>query len=129
MPFELTTVADDAATFHEDRRVDHLDGLAPDTDYEHRGVAFRTLVRPSGVLRCRFATVNDVHFGEEEAGRIDDRPDGPIKRVPAGAPPFPETMNRAAAAELAAVDLAAVVVKGDLTSDGTPEEFAAFEPC
>ena len=129
MPLELTTVADDAATFHEDGHVDHLNGLAPDTDYEHRGVAFRTLVRPSGVLRCRFATVNDVHFGEEEAGRIDDRPDGPIKRVPAGAPPFPETMNRAAAAELAAVDLAAVVVKGDLTSDGTPEEFAAFEQC
>ena len=36
-------------------------------------------------------------------------------------------MNRAAAAEMAAADLAAVIVKGDLTNDGTPEEFAAFE--
>jgi predicted phosphodiesterase len=38
-------------------------------------------------------------------------------------------MNRAAVAELVAADLAAVIVKGDLTSDGTDEEFAAFEQC
>jgi len=126
---ELTTVADDAATFHDGLEVDQLDGLEPDTEYVHRDVAFRTLVRPHGALRCRFATVNDVHFGEQEAGRIDDHELGPIKRPAPGAPPFPETMNRAAAAELAAADLAAVIVKGDLTSDGTAEEFAAFEDC
>lgn len=130
---ELTTVADDAATFHESTPhgvvVDHIDGLEPDTSHERHGITFRTLPRPTGPLRCRIGTVNDVHFGEHEAGRIDDHTDGPILRMPAGAEPYPETMNRAAAAEMSGVDLDAVIVKGDLTTDGTPEEFADFESC
>jgi len=129
MPLELTTVADDSATFHDELDVEHLDGLQPDTEHEHRGITFKTLLHPRGMLRCRLATVNDVHFGESEAGRIDHRDDGPIKRLPVGSPPYPETMNRAAAAEMAAADLVAVVVKGDLTNDGTDEEFADFEDC
>jgi predicted phosphodiesterase len=75
------------------------------------------------------ATVNDLHFGEVEAGRIDDNPLGPSQRAGEGEPPYPETMNRAAAAEIAAIDPVAVVVKGDLTTDGTDDEFAAFEAC
>jgi Icc protein len=128
---ELTTVGDDAATFHVRDggpvAVDELTGLAPDTGYEHRGVAFRTLARPSGALRSRLGTVNDVHFGETEAGRIEDHAQGPILRVPPDAEPYPETMNRAAVAALAAADLAAVIVKGDLTTSAAPEEFAAFD--
>jgi Icc protein len=126
---ELTTVADDAATFHDGLVVDHLADLQPDTEYEHRGWSFRTLTRPSGRLRCRFGTVNDVHFGEVEAGRLEGHDDGPIKRLPPDSTPFPETMNRAAVAEMIAAELAAVIVKGDLTNDGTPEEFADFEDC
>jgi 3',5'-cyclic-AMP phosphodiesterase len=126
---ELTTVDDAAATFHDGTTVERLDGLAPATDYEHAGIAFRTLPRPSGPLRCRFGTVNDVHFGEVEAGRIDENPNGPIRRAAPGEPPYPETMNRAAADEMAAADLAAVIVKGDLSNDGTPAEFAEFEDC
>jgi 3',5'-cyclic-AMP phosphodiesterase len=126
---ELTTVGDDVAAFHDGTTVDRVEGLEPATEYEHHGISFRTLGRPSGALRCRFATVNDVHFGEVEAGRIDDHTLGPIRRVAPGAPPYPEVMNRAAVAEMAAVDLAAVVVKGDLTTDGAPAEFAAFEDC
>ena len=38
--------------------------------YEHHGIAYTTLPRPPGELRCRVATVNDVHFGETEAGRV-----------------------------------------------------------
>ena len=38
-------------------------------------------------------------------------------------------MNLGAAAEMAAADLAAVIVKGDLSTDGTADEFAAFEAC
>jgi Icc protein len=129
---ELTTVADDAATFHVrdgggDVRVDELIGLEPDTSYEHGGVAFRTLPRPAGALRTRLGTVNDVHFGETEAGRVEDYPEGPILRVPPDAEPYPETMNRAAATELAAADLDAVIVKGDLTTSADPDEFAAFD--
>ena len=129
MAVELTTVADDAATFHDGATVDHLGDLDPDTEYERHGITFRTLVRPSGTLRCRFGTVNDVHFGETEAGRIDDLTEGPIRRVPPGSDPYPETMNRCAVAEMAVADLAAVIVKGDLTTDGRPAEFAAFEEC
>ncbi len=126
---DLTTVDDESAMFHEGAGVEHVSGLEPDTRYEINGIAFRTLRRPTGTLHCRLATVNDVHFGEVEAGRIGDLPKGPIQRVPEGAEPYPETMNRAAVSEMAAADLAAVVVKGDLTTDGTPEEFAAFEDC
>lgn len=129
MTIELTTVADDLAVFHEGTSFDRIEGLEPDTGYERHGVAFRTLARPAGPLRARVATVNDVHFGEIEAGRVDDHPLGPIKRAVPGDPPYPETMNRAAAAEMATVPLDAVIVKGDITSDGTDDEFAAFEAC
>ena len=129
MAVELTTVADDAATFHDGTTVDHVGDLEPDTAYERHGIPFRTLPRPTGRLRCRFGTVNDVHFGETEAGRIDDLTEGPIRRVPPGAEPYPEMMNRATVAEMAVADLAAVIVKGDLTTDGEPAEFAEFEDC
>jgi 3',5'-cyclic AMP phosphodiesterase CpdA len=126
---ELTTVADDLVVLHEGTTVHRFDGLEPNTPYELLGQAVRTLARPAGALRCRFATVNDVHFGETEAGRIDDHPEGPIQRAAPGEPPYPETMNRTAAAEIAAVDPAAVLVKGDLSLDGHPDEWAAFEAC
>jgi 3',5'-cyclic AMP phosphodiesterase CpdA len=126
---ELTTVADDSATFHDGTSVDHVRGLAPAAEHVAHGIAFRTLPTPSGPLRCRIGTVNDVHFGETEAGRIDDNPLGPIRRAAPGEPPYPETMNLGAAAEMVAADLAAVIVKGDLSTDGTADEFAAFEAC
>lgn len=130
---ELTTVTDDGAVFHVRAdpgtpvEVDRVDGLTPDTSYEHRGITFRTLARPTGELRSRFGTVNDVHFGEVECGRIDDDPQGPILRAGPGAEPYPVTMNRGAVTELVAADLAAVVVKGDLTNAAQPDEFAAFD--
>jgi len=132
MIVELTTVTDDSATFHlrdADGRVvvDHLDGLEPDSELTRHGITARTLPRPPGPLRCRIGTVNDVHFGELEAGRIDDHRDGPIVTVAPGADPYPETMNRAAVAEMAAASLDRVIVKGDLTSAAEPSEFAAFE--
>ena len=74
---DVTTVADDLVVLHDGVRVHRYDGLSPDTDYELDGVAVRTLPRPGGELLCRFATVNDVHFGEVEAGRVDDSELGP----------------------------------------------------
>ncbi len=126
---DLTTVADDLVVWHEGVEVHRRAGLAPDAVHEVDGVEVRTLARPAGELLCRVATVNDVHFGEVEAGRIDDLPDGPIRRAPPGAPPYPETMNRAAVEEMATIDPAVVVVKGDLSMDGRPEEWEAFERC
>ncbi len=124
---DVTTVADDLVVIHDGARAIRFDGLEPDTDHELAGITVRTLPRPPGELLCRVATVNDLHFGEIEAGRIDERTDGPIQRVDADEDPYPETMNHGAVAEIAAVAPAAVVVKGDLSTDGTDEEFAAFE--
>lgn len=124
---EVTTVADDLIVLHDGMRTVRLEGLDPATDYEVEGVRARTLARPPGELLCTIATVNDVHFGETECGRIDDHPIGPIQRVGPGEPPYPETMNRAAVEEISALRPDAVIVKGDLTADGTDDEFAAFE--
>lgn len=115
-------------------------GLAPDSDHRleipdptadgrSTEITVRTLPRPGGNLLSTFATVNDVHFGELVAGQVDDHHEGPLRRVPPGSEPYPEVMNRAAADEMAAMDPDAVIVKGDLSLDGQPDEWAAFEQC
>ena len=126
---DITTVADDLVVIHDGVDVRRYDDLTPDTEHDLDGVAVRTLPRPGGELLCRFATVNDVHFGETEAGRIDDLTEGPIRRAEPGATPYPEVMNGAAATEIAAIDPMAVIVKGDLSVDGEPDEWEAFEAC
>jgi len=130
-PPELTTVGPDVAVVHEGLRVRRYDGLTPDTAYDLDGFSFRSLPEP-GELLATFATVNDVHFGEEVCGVIDGSDLGPVFRVEPGAEPYPEVMNRAAIGEIAALDPDAVVVKGDLTSNGTQDEYdeflAAYEP-
>jgi 3',5'-cyclic AMP phosphodiesterase CpdA len=126
---DVTTVADDLVVVHDGTTVRRYEGLPPDTEHELGGRLVRTLPRPAGELLCRLATVNDVHFGEVECGRIDDHAQGPIQRPDPGEPPHPETMNRGAVAEMAAIDPAAVIVKGDLTDLGSDEQFAAFEAC
>ena len=126
---EITTVADDLIVAHDGTTVERRDGLRPATDYDVAGQVVTTLARPAGELLCRIATVNDVHFGEVEAGRLDDSPLGPIQRVADGEPPYPETMNHAAVDEMQGAGVAAVIVKGDLSEDGRPEEWAAFEAC
>src|SRR5690606_2360352 len=90
------------------------------------GRAVRTLPRPGGELLARFGTVNDVHFGEVEAGRIDGLDLGPVLSSAPGEEPYPELMNRGAVHEMVAADLDAVVVKGDLTADGTCEQYERF---
>lgn len=125
----VTTVSDEHAVLHSAHDVIHLAGLRPNTVYETHGTTVRTLARPDGELLCRFATVNDVHFGEVECGRMEGRSDGPIQRRDSHEVPHPQLMNEAAVREMTAIDPAAVLVKGDLTLDGTDEEFAAFEAC
>lgn len=123
---ELTTVADDLAVFHHGARVIRHANLEPDTTYTEHGIDFRTLPRPAGRLLTVFATVNDVHFGETEAGRIDDNPEGPIQRPLPHEDPHPVTMNAGAVREIAALNPRALFVKGDLTQDGHDDEFTAF---
>jgi len=127
--YELTTVADDTVVLHLGEETLRYDGLRPDADYEFHGIAAHTLARPEGDLLCRFATVNDIHFGESECGRIGDQPLGPILRREPGERPYPEVMNGGAVREIAGIDPAAVIVKGDLSNDGQDSEWAAFEAC
>lgn len=123
---ELTTVADDEAVFHDGPKVVVHRDLSPDTDYELEGIAFRTLPRPAGERLATIATVNDVHFGEIECGLLEGFDVGPVLRSGEGEPPYPETMNRAAIAEITAIRPDAVVVKGDLTTHGSKEEYRQF---
>ncbi|MEY2473579.1 MAG: 3,5-cyclic-AMP phosphodiesterase [Actinomycetota bacterium] len=126
---ELTTVSESTAVVFDGTAVHRYDDLAPDTEFEFEGVAGRTLPRPGGELLCRFATVNDVHFGETECGVIEGMDIGPILSVAEGEPPYPETMNNAAVDEIRAIDPAAVIAKGDLTANGTPDEYEMFVAC
>jgi hypothetical protein len=131
---ELTT----RGPFHHAR----LTGLEPDTGYELAvegatpdawlPARVRTLALPAGRLLATIATANDVHFGETECGRSGDPvvdAVGPLLRVPPGAMPYPELMNGAIVDEMLALDPDAVVVKGDLTDTGRPEEYEAFLRC
>jgi Icc protein len=126
---DITTVADDLVVIHDGVAVRRYEGLAADTEHDLDGVSVRTLARPEGEFLCRFTTVNDVHLGEVEAGKLDDSSDGPVRRSASGEKPYPEAMNQAAAAEMAALDPVAVIVKGDLSVDGRDDEWAAFESC
>jgi 3',5'-cyclic AMP phosphodiesterase CpdA len=125
---ELTSVSNDDAVVHTEGVPRTHDGLTADTAYELDGFAFRTLPAP-GELLSTFATVNDVHFGETECGVIDGMDLGPIYTAAEGDEPYPEMMNRGAVADITAIEPDAVVVKGDLTTRGTKEEYAAFLDC
>lgn len=126
---DITTVADDLIVAHDGLDVIRLDVLQPGTEHQVGPHRVRTAARPPGDLLARIATVNDVHFGETDCGKFDDDPRGPIQRVDPGEAPYPETMNRAAVNEIAAMQPDAVFVKGDLSRDGHPDEWAAFEAC
>jgi len=112
-------------------------GLAPQTSYdvevegaepsELLPASVTTLPRPSGRLLATFATVNDVHFGEVECGKLGTPEElGPVFTSEPGEPPYPEVMNRGAIEELEALHADAVVVKGDLTNLGSEEEYEQF---
>ena len=124
---DVITVSDDTAVCWDGPVAHSFDGLTPDTVHDLDGVEVRTLPRPGGELLCGVATVNDVHFGETACGVIDGSDTGPTFSVPPGATPYPEVMNAGAIAEITQLAPATVVVKGDLTSAGTTEEYRRFE--
>ncbi len=115
-----------------------IDGLQANHEYtldvegaahgEYFPASFRTLTQPAGRLLATIATANDVHFGETECGHLGPPHDdiGPIFHAVPGDPPYPETMSRAVVEDMRALAPDAVVVKGDLTRVGLPDEYAAF---
>src|SRR5262245_4450710 len=110
----ITRVGDREVTTVGPNHVARFDGLEPETDYAvsvdgypggdpHLPASFVTLARPKGRLLATLATTNDVHFGETECGQVGgvmEEEIGPVLRAEPGEPPYPETMNRAAIAEI-----------------------------
>jgi Icc protein len=137
---EVTTrVGDRSVTTTGPYHVARIEDLSPDTEYllAVDGVtpdywlpaSVRTLVKPPGELVATIATANDVHFGETKCGLTGDPATdaiGPILCSAPGEPPYPEVMGRGAVAEIALLDPDAVVVKGDLTDRGLPEQYETF---
>ena len=123
---ELTTVADDEAVVHDGPRCAVYDGLEPDTVHDLRRVRLPDAAPPRASDSATFATVNDVHFGETECGLMDGLDDGARVRPCPAAEPYPEMMNRGGHRRDRAIAPDAVVVKGDLTSAGTAEEYRGF---
>ncbi len=119
----MTLADDEAVVFRGPESTTYRD-LTPDTVVDLDGHEVRTLPR-RGELLARVATVNDVHFGETVCGHIDGV-EWETFSVEPGEPPYPETMNAAAVADITGWDPDAVVVKGDLTSNGTDEEVDRF---
>lgn len=123
---ELLTFSDDEVVLWHGAEATRLEGLPPDSPVEVDGVEAHTLPR-RGEFLCRVAAVNDVHFGETVAGHIDGLVGHETFSVEAGEEPYPEVMNRGAVHEISAWNPDVVVVKGDLTSNGTMEEYRRFE--
>ena len=126
---DITTVASDLIVTHGGAHEMRLADLHAGTTYHIGGVAVTTPLPPPGALLSRFATVNDVHFGETECGRVDGMEGGPIVRVLPGEPPYPVTMNSGAVADILAAGISTLVVKGDLSVDGRDDEWEMFERC
>ena len=124
---ELTTVTDTEAVLHDGQRVVRVDGLRPGKEHTVEGVTFRTLPKPGGERLATIVTVSDLHIGETRCGSYEGVNLGPPLTVEPGEPPYPETMARAAAAEIAAIEPDAVIAKGDLTGRGAEAELATFE--
>ena len=122
---EVMTLADDEAVVFRGPEARVYDDLPPDTEVDLDGYRVRTLPR-RGELLARVATVNDVHFGETVCGHVDGMEAWETFSVEPGEPPYPETMNAGAVADIDAAGVDAVVVKGDLTSNGTEAEYDRF---
>ncbi len=123
---ELLTFADDEVVLWHGAQATRLQGLPPDADVVVDGTEARTLPR-RGELLCRVATVNDVHFGETVAGHIDGVDAHETFSVAEGEEPYPEVMNAGAVHDIRPWNPDLVVAKGDLTSNGTLEEYRRFE--
>jgi len=122
---ELLTFADDEVIVWRGADQTRAVDLPPDSEVVVDGVEAVTLPR-RGELLSRIATVNDVHFGETVAGHIDGADEFETFGVPEGAEPYPEVMSRGAVHDISQWDPDLVVAKGDLTSNGTMEEYERF---
>lgn len=128
-------------------RLVRLEGLAPGTSHEVELEAggetaapdaflparVETLPAPRAQCVARFATLNDLHFGEPRFGGVlledgeygDTAPGFPGVSEDEGDTPYWRSMNEDAIAEINAAGVDATFVKGDIADRGLPEQFAA----
>jgi hypothetical protein len=145
---ELRAVSEGAAGTRHVR----LEGLAPARRYRlelrvRGGEAaaptpflpqgFETHPAPPAREVARFATLNDLHFGEPLFGGLlneemewgGDHPDWPSVRAADGDVPYWKLMNDDAVAEINAAGVDFTVIKGDIADRGRPEQFEAARAC
>lgn len=102
-----------------------VDGLQPATsqtvpvDALDTEITIRTIASPPGTEKCRIATINDLHIGCDYFGLLDR-----LKEPPA-AVPHAIRCTRSAIQDALAWGAQLLIVKGDLTHHGVPEEWAA----
>ncbi|HEY8517392.1 MAG TPA: metallophosphoesterase [Candidatus Binatia bacterium] len=127
-------------------RLVRVEGLAPGTRHRIEIVAedgaraepdpfFPGVVETLPACRARevasFATLNDLHFGEERFGGVlladgsygDEAPDYPLVRETEGDVPYWKMMNEDAVADINASAVDFVVIKGDIADQGRREQF------
>jgi predicted phosphodiesterase len=125
-----------------------IEGLEPDCEYriqievagaeppshdEHFPAVVRTLPQPAAREVASFATLNDLHFGEERFGGVlkDDGEYGPDQagwdfvRETDTDVPYWQFMNEDAIAEINSLGVDATIIKGDIADRGQPEQFEA----
>jgi 3',5'-cyclic-AMP phosphodiesterase len=92
----------------------------------------RTLPAPRGKCVARFATLNDLHFGEERFGGTlqsdgdygEPGPGYPVARETDGDVPYWQLMNEDAVADINRLRVDAAFIKGDIADRGAREQFA-----
>ena len=127
-------------------RLVRIDGLAPDREYEvaidvagGRAAASnryfpgraRTLPAPRAAEVASFATLNDLHFGEQCIGGVlsddheygDAAPGFPVVKDADYESPYAEFMNADAIAEINRVGVDLTIIKGDIADRGLPQQF------
>jgi len=124
---EIVSIGTNSAVLALNGEMMHLQDLEPDTEVGVAPLHFRTL-KGAGALLSRVVTMNDVHFGETKCGEIEGIT-GAALEVEPGEAPYPITMNRSVCDDALLLRPDAVIVKGDLTNAGKPEEFQAFLDC
>ena len=128
MTVELTTVADDLVVVHDGATRCAATRASPPTPSTTSTVS-RCARSPGRPVRCWRASPRSTTCTSARPSAAASTttptarscgPTRPNRRTP-------RLMNRAAVAEIVAIDPDAVIVKGDLSQDGTDDEWAAFE--
>ena len=86
----------------------------------------RTVTPPPGPELFRFATVSDVHVGEDRFGYLGTLREHPEPGTTPPVEPYSTRALRAALGEIAAWGAQLLVVKGDLTESGQAEQWLRF---